>query len=166
MDTWQQYERHPALQYLIKAVRREWWLQVIICGCLIVSGMVLLIGGVLRQGWMAVAGIVFAGLGFRWLYRTLFAGENLLLRQLRRHPVQIVWVYSVVVQAMPFGLMWSQRVCTHFWTVSGEQHCLYLPARHYRVVNRLLQRLLPHATFGYSPEREAQYQADPETLRR
>lgn len=116
---------------------------------------------------LVVIGLFFCGLG---LYQLI---QLLPYRSLRRHPIleklygdpgRIVWVYSVVTQRMPYGLEVRAYGLLYFKLVDGEDLCVSMPARHLRIVSRCLNRMLPHATFGYSPNKEQLYRIDPQML--
>jgi hypothetical protein len=77
--------------------------------------------------------------------------------ELREHPEQFVWVYTLVTQRMPFGLDIMQGGVLYLFTEKGEMHDFALPADKLLLVSKTLNRLLPNAEFGYTPERELKY---------
>lgn len=92
--------------------------------------------------------------------------EHELLQTLREHPERIVWVYSVVTQRMPFGFEFSNDGILFFKLMDGNTITIDLPARELKQISESLNRLLPHATFGFTKDREQWYMASPELLRR
>ncbi len=80
-------------------------------------------------------------------------------------PDAIVWVYPTDTRAsvngIPTGTHGSLRLLTssrrlgELWGLGARRAPLY----------DALQRALPHASFGYSAERVAEYRRDPESLR-
>ena len=88
-----------------------------------------------------------------------------LLRTLRHEPQRIVWVYSVQTQRMPFGFQTTNSGTLYFKLEDGDQHTVNLPAAALRPVSEMLNQMLPHASFGYTADREQWYMAHPEMLR-
>lgn len=81
------------------------------------------------------------------------------LRQLRERAQDIVWIYAYVVR---------NKATSYILLRMADGKLVRLPARFGSedVVLQALGSYLPHATTGFSPEREAQYRRDPSSLRR
>lgn len=86
------------------------------------------------------------------------------LQILKHHPKQIVWVYSMVIQRMPFGFEFSQSALIYFKLLNGDDITLSLPAEQLKLVMKYLGRLLPHSAIGHSIERERAYAKNPRNL--
>lgn len=83
---------------------------------------------------------------------------------LQHNPRQIVWVYSIVTQRMPFGFEINQSGIMYFKCLDKTTYSLALPSAELRSTAEQLNELLPHATFGYTEEREQWYLAHPGML--
>jgi len=81
-------------------------------------------------------------------------------RQLREEPETIVWVYGLVTERMPFGFKTVAIGTLYFVEVSGETHTFSMKPAKLKLVTKTLNRVLPHAEFGYSPEREMKYRGE------
>ena len=74
---------------------------------------------------------------------------------------KIVWIYSMVIQRMPFGLQFSKPTYVYFKMLDGEEIVISIPEKDLVDLMKTLNAYLPHATFGYSDEKELWYRADP-----
>lgn len=83
---------------------------------------------------------------------------------LLQRPLQIVWIHTVRTQLMPFGFYLWETGQMYFKLVDGKEISIVLPAKKLRMVSRFLNKMLPHATFGYSPENERLFQENPAQL--
>ena len=83
---------------------------------------------------------------------------------LNENPKQIVWVYSITTQTMPFGFHLWDTGTMYFKLLDGDEITVGLPTKKLKMVSKFLNRLLPHASFGYSEERQAQFEKDPKLL--
>lgn len=116
---------------------------------------------------MTIAGILFTILGGAALYHIYrHWDDDHLIRILRYQPRQVVWVYTVSMQIAPFGIHLFRRGTVFIKLSSGEEISVSVPARKTRLISRTLCRLLPHATFGYTREREEQFRKSPLSLLR
>ena len=104
------------------------------------------------------AGAVVATLSLYWLVRLLSEQPAAAWREdLREHPERIVWVYSMVTERMPFGLNLMRSATLYLVDDRGEAHDFSLPPDRLLLVTKTLNRLLPHAEFGYTEEREQRH---------
>ena len=111
--------------------------------------------------WWPFLASLAATLGAFWLVRTL--GRQPVLRwreRLREQPDSFVWVYATVTERMPFGLQFSRSGVLYLFDAAGEEHSFGLPAKQLLLVTKTLNRLLPKAEFGYTPERELKYRGE------
>lgn len=123
--------------------------------------------GFYDQALITIAGLIFTILGVSALvhiYKNW--NNNQLMQILRYQPRQIVWIYSVVVENSPFGVLLFKKGTLFIKMIDGAEISLALPARKLKLATHTLGRLLPHAAIGYSKERENQYQRNPKLLLR
>lgn len=130
-------------------------------------GLLILIFALSKSSLLAVVGVIALFFGLRFGYRTILERPNdrhpLNLLLLNR-PKDIVWVYSVVTEWMPFGLKFGNSSLMYFKLIDGEEFCLSIPEKQIEPISRFLNNLLPHTTFGYTQDREQWYMAAPELL--
>lgn len=172
MDIESTYHLHPAMRLLRAATVREYRVKLAIAGGMAVSGGV---AGLLYWGaWPFLSGTgLVAGLaGFLLSYRVAVRqrpADHRLLHLLRGRAEDrrsIVWIYAVRTQTMPFGLYLWERGAMYFRLLDGSTIVLPLPAGQLKMVSKFLERLLPHASFGFSKERMEDYEKDPQRLLR
>ncbi len=116
---------------------------------------------------MLIVGIFVTILGIVLIlkhYRDYFSDHLSLVEILENNPQKVVWVYSVLTQRMPFGFQINQTGTMYFKMIDGNEILLTLPATELKSVSEMLNDKLPHATFGYTKEREQWYIAHPEML--
>lgn len=116
---------------------------------------------------LTIMGLAFSVIGLKLLAQNLRQSQiehSPLVYLLLNEPEQIVWVYSVMTQRMPFGLEWSKNGIMYFKLLDGDEITVTLAAGDLRLVSKFLNRLLPHASFGYSKEKEKMYEINPEHL--
>lgn len=110
-------------------------------------------------------GITFLGSFFAWRRFILIKKRQFPLSNLLRdEPEKIVWVYSILTQRMPFGFEVNQTGTMYFKLIDGDELTVSLPADQLKSVSRSLNTRLPHATFGYTKEREQWFMAHPAML--
>ncbi len=90
--------------------------------------------------------------------------DSRLMQILLKDKKQIVWVYSIVTQRMPFGFQIWNAGTFYFKLIDGDEITLSIPAEQLKELSESLNMLLPHATFGYSRDKEQWYMANPELL--
>jgi len=157
------------MRKLQQALQREQRLK------LLASVAMLLLGGLLsalffhRSVIVAIAGLVILVLGIKFVFQ--FAGRQgisdiRLMKLLREHPREIVWVYSVVTERLPFGFKFSKSGILYFKLADGDELSVSMSADDLKLVSRFLNRVLSHATFGYTADREQWYLANPRMLLR
>ena len=118
---------------------------------------------------LALLGLACTLLGIRLAFQLLrekLARGSYLLYLLENRPRHIVWVYAVVTERLPFGLQFGSSCTMYFKLMDGDEVSVGLSAKNQRKVSKTLNRLLPHATFGYTRDREQWYMADPAMLLR
>jgi hypothetical protein len=161
--------RHPAMRLLERSVNSELRLQVIAAACLFGLGAFLCYIFFSNSVILTIIGLGVAVIGIRQVYLTLRAlqlADHEILRLLKDKPHRIVWVYSVVTERAPFGFTFMRQGTMYFKLENGDQLSVMMPSGKLKLVSRFLNRLLPHASFGYSIDREQLYEISPEQLRR
>ena len=158
------------MQLLKAAIVREYRFKLAISGGMTLAGA---LAGISYFGkWPFLSGTGFvAGLsGFLLSYLVVFRqrpADHRLLHLLRGSEAgrrEIVWIYAVRTQTMPFGLYLWERGSMYFKLLDGSTIVLSLPASQLKMVSKFLGRLLPHAAIGYSKERMEEYERDPRRL--
>ena len=161
--------RHPAMRILRSAVRKELRIKILAAMGLLGIGISMVAIFFNRNIILVVIGLAGIVFGIRFgfeLFRLRRVGDHPLFRCLLNRPGQIVWVYSVVTQRMPFGFQTARSGLLYFKLIDGSEITVGLPEKHLRLVSHYMNRLLPHATFGYSRDKEQWYMASPEMLLR
>ncbi len=157
----------PALRTIREAIRREWEMKRWAGGITGLVGISLLFLFFGRSHVWAIIGLALVLLGLGILYQAWRNGHprnHPLPPLLNRHPRQIVWVYSVVTHRLPFGFNFSRDGIMYFKLADGSDISLSMPADRLKWVSRYLNDRLPHASFGYTRERQQWYMANPHLL--
>ncbi len=155
------------MRRIVGAVQREWRLKIFASTVLTLVGAAL--GWLLfrRSVILVIIGLALGVTGLRLLFRTFreaHDGGHRLLRLLEEHPQQIVWVYSVVTERLPFGFRFNRSGIMYFKLADGDEITLSLPAGQIKGISQYLNDRLPHATFGYTRDREQWFMASPYLL--
>lgn len=161
------YWNHRDMRALRKAVAKDRNQQLVALVFVLLSGIALIIMLAHRHAVFSILGAAASVLAFRALYPwfgRLVIHKTPLFNLLLNQPRKIVWVYSVVTQRMPFGFEFSRNGLLYFKLIDGDQIVVSLPEDKLVSVANFLQRLLPHASFGYTADREQWYIAAPELL--
>ena len=158
---------HPNWPILQKCLQREWRQKLLMAFGLFDLGLLILIFAFNKSSLLAIVGAIALFFGLQFGFRTL--REYPLIKHplnilLAKRPRDIVWVYSVVTEWMPFGLKFGNSSLMYFKLIDGDELCLSIPEKHIENVSKFLNELLPHATFGYSQDREQWFMAAPELL--
>ncbi len=167
MDFKKTYHLHPAMRLLHSAVQKERNVKLSFALCLMFLGVVLPYIYFQRNSFIAGVGLVAMIVGIRMMFgiiRTPRAVDERLWHLLNDDPKQIVWIYSLNTQTMPFGFYLWDAGTMYFKLLDGDEITVNLPAKKLKMVSKFLNRLLPHASFGYSDERQAQFESDPKLL--
>lgn len=157
------------MQRLGKAVWREWALKLGASLLLVAFGLGLAWVTFGTQIVLPLFGLICTLLGIRFIFHLLQekrAGGPRLMYLLENHPRHIVWVYAVVTERLPFGLQLGSSCTLYFKLMDGDEVSIGLSAEAQREAAQTLNQLLPHATFGYTRDREQWYMADPAMLLR
>lgn len=160
--------QHPGIQALFRAAARERRMQGLAGLTMMCGGLALGVFCFRQNNFLVILALILLVLGLRWLIEAIhgFRVPHPLVELVCRQPQRIVWVYSVTTALMPFGVQMFQRGDMHFRLIDGNEIVISLPIQHLKMVSHTLSRLLPHAVFGYSEEREERYRVNPQSLLR
>jgi hypothetical protein len=161
------YQRHPAMRLLRRSLGSEERIKAGFASALLISGATF--GWVFYQQKnvltaIGLSAIILAIKLLAEVWRNPGVESDRLWRLLTHHQQEIVWVYTINTQIMPFGFHLWDRGEIKFCLLDGSELTVFLPARKLKMVSKFLNRLLPHATFGYSDERRQQFEQDPALL--
>ncbi|MCB0705795.1 MAG: hypothetical protein KDC34_10820 [Saprospiraceae bacterium] len=92
--------------------------------------------------------------------------QHRLFLMLEKQPDHFVWVYGLINQMSPYGFLFMRQGILYFKLADGQEISVSIPDDRLKMVSRFFNRVLPHATFGYSAERERMYKTNPEGLRK
>ena len=155
------------MEIIRKALRRDIHLKLLASVAMLLFGELLCIYAFQLNGALVIVGIVLTVLGIKYT-RDALLGRNVeetpLMVALEKEPKKIVWIYSVVTQRMPFGLEFSKDATIYFKLIDGDEITLGMAENSANYVLKMLNLKLPHATFGYSKDKEQWYMADPAML--
>jgi len=162
MPTDQRILTHPGLNPLWESMERDRRQQQFAAVALIIISLFSIVFGVTtRQLMWAMLGGIGCTAALWWLFRVLT--EQPLAhwrRQLREEPETVVWVYGLVTERMPFGFKTVATGTLHLVENDGDIHTFGMKPDELKLVTKTLNRVIPHAEFGYSPEREMKYRGE------
>jgi hypothetical protein len=92
--------------------------------------------------------------------------KNEILQLIHIAPQNIVWVYDVKVNLMPFGIIVNSYTTLFFRLLNGNFRQIRVSEKCIEKIYIALEIQLPHASFGYSQEKEQWYMANPALLYR
>jgi hypothetical protein len=148
---------------LSKEQRQKWFASIV----LFVVGVLMSYYFFNQNAILTAMGLIFSVLGIRYIYLffPLRAGRDFrLIYTLENQPQQIVWVYAIVTERLPFGLQFTSNATLYFRLLNGGEYSVVLPEKIVADISQALNLVLPHASFGYSKDREQLYIADPALL--
>lgn len=87
-----------------------------------------------------------------------------LVRLLKYKPLEIVWVYHLETNRLPFGVQFQYDCTLYFKLMNQDFIEIKLPKSKIKMVSEELNQILPHATFGYSVDNAQWYLANPALL--
>lgn len=115
-----------------------------------------------------LSGILFllSILFFKEAYKKTKLNKQPVLQYIEFDPRQIVWVYSYVIETMPFGIRFLKMHTVYFYFKNGKYTTIRVSSDvHNKLMGDLRDRL-PHASFGFTSEKEQLYKANPALLYR
>jgi general stress protein CsbA len=87
-----------------------------------------------------------------------------LVNLLKNNPKEIVWIYSIQTNRLPFGIQFTYDCTMYFYLLNRDFITVDLPKQKVIETSETLNLYLKHATFGYSEDNEQWYLANPELL--
>lgn len=117
--------------------------------------------GILTLGLLVVGILIIVELIRHWKLEKME-----LIRLLKYEPTEIVWVYHLETNRLPFGIQFQYDCTMYFKLMNRDFIEIKLPKSKMKLVSECLNVFLPHATFGYSVEKAQWYVASPELLLR
>lgn len=159
--------KHPAIKALCRGLLREKRIQSSLAASVLLIGTWMTLR--LLPHWIAAVAFLFTIVATIWIiqiapWRSVKSCR--LLRKMKKKPESIVWVYGLINQMSPYGFRFLKQGILYFQFEDGEEISVALPARELKLVSRFLNRVLPHATFGFSEEKANLFKKDPNALRR
>jgi len=167
MNSQKKYQLHPAMQLLYKAIQRERNTKLVLAMALMVAGTISPYLYFQENNFMTAAGLVALLIGLRLMFSVIRSSQTdggQLWALICDKPGQIVWVYSITTQNMPFGFHLWDVGTMYFKMLDGNEISINLPVKKLRMVSKFLNRRLPHASFGYSSQLKDMFEADPSLL--
>jgi hypothetical protein len=163
----EQLLRHPAIQILQTALMKEVRIKATLAILGMSAGIIILFFAFEKHIIWRVFALMFWVLGLALAQNIPYLwkfDQTPLWSTMKYTPQRIVWVYTVVTQRMPFGFEIVQSGLIYFKLENGEDYSVSVAAKDLKLISRTLNRLLPHATFGYSQEKANIYDIDPKQL--
>ncbi len=164
------FEHTESYEWLLAGLKREWrikfgffWLTGFAALYLFFCGWNASTG---HLAWYVFAFIFGLGcLGFGWTcLRSRRAKEHRLFYYIKENPRHIVWVYSILKVQLPFGFQVAKSGTLYFKLADGDEISVGLPEHQLKLVSESLNAILPHASFGYSQERDQLFSINPALL--
>ena len=155
------------MRLLYRALQKERNVRLILAIILMSVGVTVPYFYFRKNSFIASSGMVALILGCHLMYDILKkprAKDERLWNLLTENPRRIVWVYSITIQTMPFGFHLWDSGTMYFKLLDGDEISVSLPVKKLKMVSKFLNRLLPHASFGFSDERQEQFDKDPKLL--
>ncbi|MBR9921178.1 MAG: hypothetical protein GYB31_10100 [Bacteroidetes bacterium] len=154
--------KHPAIKILARCLRGERLWQTISASLLLLISTWLVWWAL--PHWSGLMALIPLILSTWWILR-LAPWRPLRNQQLftilRESPEQIVWVYGLVNQMSPYGFRFMKQGILYFKLRDGSEISLSVPGERIKLISRFLNRVLPHALFGYTAERQWAWEKNP-----
>lgn len=169
MSNNQKNEISIAINFLQEAAKREQRTKLLSAIVLLVLAIILIALFFGENNLLSVVGLIALLLAVQFGYQYFKypdVKQMPLFLLLQRKPQDIVWVYSVVTERMPFGFKINHNALMYFKLLDRDSICIGVPSDRAEVISSGLNHLLPHATFGFSEDKEQLYMAAPEMLLR
>ncbi len=157
-----------AIILIQNALKTDRNLQLLISLIGLGMGGYLLINNLERFTWIVNTLILAVIFGcFKLLYdviRFWQPRQMPLIQLLINQPKEIIWVYSVLTEKLPLGIWFSKKGTMYFKLMNKDEFTIKLSEKEALIVSKYLNDRLPHATFGYSKDKEQWYMANPALL--
>ena len=169
MSTNQKSESVIAINLLQEAAKREQRTKLLSAIALLIFAIVFIALFFGKNNSLSVVGLIALLFAVQFGYQYFKypdVKQMPLFVLLKRKPQDIVWVYSVVTERMPFGFKINHNALMYFKLLDRDSICIAVPSDRAEVISSGLNHIVPHATFGYSEDKEQLYMAAPEMLLR
>jgi len=156
---------HNTLNILYKSIIKEQ--KQLFIGALVSLITSILILLIVRNVLLVIIGLVLFVLSIKfcfWTFRHRQLEDSRLYQLINHQPKKIVWIYSIVTQRMPFGFEMMNSGTLYFKLIDGDDISVSLSKDDILILAETLNTILPHASFGYTKDREQWYIANPELL--
>lgn len=163
------FDLHPAMQALWKALLKEQQTLVITGALLAMGSLAWLWLGWLDWAWRLLGSSILLALAGNCLYeirKEWKKGQPVIWQTLQEMPQQVVWVYSGANTISFLGLYEVTRTNLCIALDTGKLYTIRVPNHQVRVIIRTLHRIVPHASFGFSSDRQESFRRNPVSLRR
>lgn len=143
-------------------LQSEWQQQQLAALGLLIIGVGLLAYTMLEHHhWYGLTGSLAASGAIYWLLRlSQRKPVSELYHVFKEHPEQIRWVYAVITERHPFGFKFSSSAIIYLVEEDGYEYSVSIPRTKAKLVSKTLNRVLPHAEFGYTEERDLKYRGE------
>jgi len=108
---------------------------------------------------VGAAATVAGGMMYFYFQKSNKNPDTNLVKIIDDQPEKILWVYTLETNLMPFGFKVKDKGLIYFKLDNGDDICVKMEAKDLKLVSRFLNRLLPNAMFGFSEEKQEQYNA-------
>ncbi len=152
---------------IAKATSKEKRTYIIVGFVIICIGGIMLWSGYKENPALIIISLLLIVTGLKLLYDKINEPSGFrapIVLHLVRNKNNMVWVYSIVKENMPFGVRLVENGRVIFKTLDKREYSLSIPIQELTYLSQLLESYLPHTTFGYSKEKENIYEIDPHLL--
>ncbi len=115
--------------------------------------------GILTLAFLVVGILIIVKLIRNWELE-----RSMLIQLLQYKPREIVWVYMVQTNRLPFGIQLMYNCELYFKFLNRDFVSVKVPKDKIQLVSKQLNAFLPHATFGYSVDNAQWYLVNPVLL--
>lgn len=162
-------QKTEAFALIEKTLRRERLQKLIVGISSFVFGIILTSSFPFKpnEWFLGILTVVFLVVGMLVIIRLIqdWKLEKMeLMRLLKYESSEIVWVYHLETSRLPFGIQFRYDCTMYFKLMNRDFIQINLPKAKIKMVSEILNRVLPHATFGYSIDNAQWYAANPALL--
>ena len=162
-------QKTEAFSLIEKSLRRERLQKLIVGISSLISGIILASRFPFKpnEWFLGILTVVFLVVGILIIVRLIRHWEleqMELVRLLKYEPKEIVWVYHLETNRLPFGIQFRYDCTMYFKLMNRDFIQIKLPKAKIKMISEKLNAALPHATFGYSVDNAQWFAANPELL--
>ena len=155
------------LEFIKQSIQKEQRQKFFASTLMLSVGILLMYYNFNASYFLSVIGLLFVVLGLRYTFIFLPGRKSkdlYLIHLIKHHPEQIVWVYGIITERLPFGFQFGDNAALHFRLIDKEEYVIELPKNKIEEITTALNPMLPNTTFGYSKDNEQLYIANPALL--